>query len=111
MVRMCEQGGFIIMPRADQEYHPETHMSSEALRRLLAAFPGLHVGMCMDLDSDQYPKWQGAKPDLVIADVCVSDMDGPVPLRFSDVESEPMTGASKIAAEIPQQLALPGMAE
>ena len=108
---MCQHGGFVILPRVDQEYQPETHRASEALRRLLDAFPGLHVGMCMDLDSEQYPTWQGASPDTVIADVSVNDMDDSGRLRFADLNPEPATDTPVVSADIPQQLALLGMPE
>ena len=106
MVRMCQYGGFVIMPRVDQEYQPQTGRLSDALQRLLTAFPGLHVGMCMDLDWDQYPKWQGANPDTVIVDVSVNDMDDSIPLGFADVNQEPLAGPTAVSADIPQQLAL-----
>ena len=112
MVRMCQHGGCasccwrVIMPRVDQEYQPQTGRLSDALQRLLTAFPGLHVGMCMDLDWDQYPKWQGANPDTVIVDVSVNDVDDSIPLGFADVNQEPLAGPTAVSADIPQQLAL-----
>jgi phospholipid N-methyltransferase len=87
MVRMCELGGHLIMPRADQEYQPATRTHSRALQRLLTAFPGLRVSMCQDLDWDGYSKWQGAHPDAVIADVSVNDLADPAPFGFPEITS------------------------
>ena len=104
MVRMCELGGIILMPRADQEYQRDRdsqrrYTVSTALERLLIAFPGLRVGACMELDWNQYPKWQGTDPDVVIANVSVDDMDAPIPFGFADVK--------KLRLAIPSAVAIP----
>ena len=86
MLRMCELGGFAIIPRVDQEYQPDRVGSlSQNLTRLYTAFPGLRVFMCLELDHGLYPRFSGANPDAVIVDVSTDDMTIPLPIGFDDV--------------------------
>ncbi len=118
MLRMCRQGGTILLPRNDQNIQRERRTEpSSVLKRMYTAWPGVQVSMDADLDGlcDDEGKplrWHGADPDVVVADVNIDDAKFELPYGWSDARRgarTPTLAPTRIPVESPAVMIPAGM--
>jgi len=87
ILRITTKGGLMILQRVDQEHQLGPTPPSTHYKRWKKAFPGAMISEQSTDTSIYRDQWQGAKPDVVLADVsvdwCASDLRLPlgVPLK------------------------------
>jgi len=87
MVRLCQQGGFAILPRVDTDYPSDTHRNlSMSVQRLRAAFPGVHLSV-LQIPEPGEQKFVGADPNVVITELNTDECEFEQPYGFADVKT------------------------